>query len=64
MYSMGNTVNGLINLCCMGTDGSYAHGKLMYKLVTSLCCTPETNVTLCLSYTSLKKKKILLEYVL
>ena len=28
----------------------------MYKLVES-CCTPETNVTLCLSSTQIKKKK-------
>ena len=29
----------------------------MCRLVKSLSCTPETNVTLCVNYTSIKKKK-------
>ena len=29
----------------------------MYKLVKSVSCTPETNVTLCVNYTQTKKKK-------
>ena len=38
------------------TDGSYACGEqgIMYRLVKSLCWTPETNVTLCINYTSIK----------
>lgn len=30
----------------------------MYKLVKSLCCIPETNVTFCGNDTQKKKKKI------
>lgn len=29
--------------------------SIMYKLVESLQCTPETNVTLCVCYTQIKK---------
>ena len=37
----------------MVTDGSYTGGEhsVIYKLVESICCTPETNVTLCVNYT-------------
>ena len=44
--------------CCMGTDGSYTCGEhsIMYKLVKSLSCTPETNVTLCVNYTQIKRE--------
>ena len=44
----------------MVTDHNYTyHGEdcIMYKLVTSLCCMPETNITLYVNYTSIKKKK-------
>ena len=46
----------------MGTDGSYTCGKhsIMYKIVESLCCTPETNITLHVNYT--KKLKKIKEY--
>ena len=43
----------------MVTHGNYAcseHG-IRYRLGKSLCCTPKTNVTLCVNYTSIKKKK-------
>ena len=38
------------------TDGSHTCGEhsIMYKLVQSLSCTPETNVTLCVNYTRIK----------
>ena len=41
----------------MRTDGSYAYGEqsIMYKLVKSLLCTPETNVILCVNYLQIKK---------
>ena len=37
----------------MVTDGSYTCGKncMMYREVESLCCAPETSVTLCVNYT-------------
>ena len=37
----------------MGTDGSYTCGEysIIYKLIKSLCCAPETNVTLPVNYT-------------
>ena len=40
----------------MVTDGSYTYGELsiMYRVVKSLCCTREINITLCDNY---KKKK-------
>lgn len=45
---------------CRWTGGSYpcSEHSIMYRLVTmqSLCCPPETNVTLCASHTSIKKK--------
>ena len=36
----------------MVTDGSYTCGEhsTAYRLVESLCCTPETNITLCVYY--------------
>lgn len=47
--------------------GSYPSGegehRITYRVVESLCCTPETNAALCVNYTSinqqqwLKKKK-------
>ena len=39
----------------MVTDGSYTNGEhsIIYKLVESLCCTPETNVTLYVTYTQI-----------
>lgn len=42
------------------TDGNYTYGdySIMYKLVTSLSYTPETNVTLCANCTQIKKKKL------
>jgi len=38
------------------TDGSYTCGEhnITYRLIESLCCIPETNVTLCVDYTSIK----------
>ena len=50
---------------CRGTDDSYTddeHG-ITCRLVESLCCTPETNVTLCLNYTSIKKSNCSLNKV-
>ena len=45
-HSTGNIVSGTAK-CCMGADGATPgeHSK-MYKFVKSLCCIPETDVTL------------------
>ena len=46
-----NTINDIII-----TDGSYIGSyNIMYTLVKSLSCTTETNVTLCVNYTQIKK---------
>ena len=44
-------VNRIV-LHCMVTDGSYARDEpsIRYRLVESLHCTPETNVTFCVNY--------------
>ena len=44
----------------MVTDGNYTYEghSTMYKVVELLCCTSETNVTLCVNYASRKKKGI------
>lgn len=41
----------------MVTDGSYICGEysIMFQVVKS-CCTPESDVVLCVDYTSIKKK--------
>lgn len=59
-YSTGNTVTGMV-LACMVTEGSHPCGEqsTTSRLVQLLCCTPEMNVTLCVDYTSTKKKKSL-----
>ena len=44
----------------MVTNGNYAYyGEhfVMYRIVKSLCCTPETNVVLYLTVLQLKIKK-------
>lgn len=43
----------------MLTDGSYTCGEhsIIYRVVESLCCTPETNETLCVNYTQIKINK-------
>ena len=43
----------------MVTDGSYAYREhsITHRVVESLCCIPETNVTLYVNYTQVKKKK-------
>ena len=42
----------------MGTDDSYTRGEhsIMHKLVKSLSCTPESNVTLCVAYNQKNKQ--------
>lgn len=48
----------------MLTDGNYTDcGEhfVMYIVVKSLCCGPETNIILYINYTSIKKIFILLE---
>ena len=44
----------------MVTGGSYTCGEhsMTYRDVESRCCTPETNVTLCVDYAKKKKKKV------
>ena len=38
-------------------DGSYFYEhSIMYRFIESLCCTPETNVTLHINSTSIKNK--------
>ena len=56
-YSMGSIVNGVIVL--YGDRYSYicVEHSIIYKVVDSLCCTPETNVTLCVNCSSIKKEK-------
>ena len=43
----------------MVTDGSYtcSEHSITYRVVQSLCCTPETNVTLYVNDMSIKKKQ-------
>ena len=43
----------------MVTGGSYSCGEhsITYRLVRSLCCTPETNIALYVTCTSVRKKK-------
>ena len=44
----------------MVTDGNYTYHSehcIIYIIVESLCCTAETNVTLYVNYTSLKKRE-------
>ena len=39
--------------------GNYTcENSITYKLVESLCCTPETNVTLCVNYTQIFLKLV------
>ena len=40
------------------TDGSYTCGdhNIRHRLIESLCCITEINVTLCVKYKSIKKK--------
>lgn len=42
------------------------HGEqsIMYRLIESLCCTPETNKTLCVNYTSIENSTELITIVL
>lgn len=43
----------------MVTDGGYTCGEcsIMYRVVESLCCTLETNITLCFKYIQIIIKK-------
>jgi len=44
-------------------DGSYTcEDSIDYRFVGSLCCTPETNVTLCVNYTSILKTHSRVEF--
>ena len=51
-YCIGNIVDGIVR-CCMVTVDSYTCDEcsITYRDVESLCCTPETNITLCVKYT-------------
>ena len=43
----------------MVTNGNwiyYGDHFVMYKNIESVCCTPETNITLCVNYNSFFKK--------
>ena len=46
----------------MVTDGIYTCGKhsIMYRLVKSLCCTPENNVRMYVNYNQIKKINIII----
>ena len=57
-YRIGNIVKGTA-IALDGADGCYTcdEQSVMYKLVKLLCCTPETNVTLCVNYTSIIKRR-------
>ena len=56
-YSITKTVNGTVTVL-YGSDGNCICGKpsMKYTDVESLCLTPETNVTLCVNYTQIKKE--------
>ena len=42
----------------MVTDGSYTcEQSITYRLAESLCCKPETNLTVCVNYASIKKRE-------
>ena len=45
-YSAENTGNGTVTVL-QGTEGSYTCGKHSIRVVESVSCIPETNVTLC-----------------
>ena len=47
----------------MVTEGSFTCGEhnIKYRLAESVSCTPETNVTLCVNYTSIEKKNSLVK---
>jgi len=41
----------------MVTDGDYTYSSehwVVYRIVKSVCCTPETNIILYVNYTSVK----------
>ena len=56
-YSKGTTVIGILRASPVVMDGGCTQSKhsIMSKGVQSLCRAPETNVTLCIYYTSVKK---------
>lgn len=51
-----HSIRHIIDDTVMARDGSYSCGEhsIMYKRVEFLCCTPKTNVTLCVSYIQIK----------
>lgn len=55
-HHLGNIVNDSI-IASYVTDGWYTCGErsMRYKLVESLGCTPDINVTFCVNYTQIKK---------
>ena len=59
-HSIRNVVNDIV-MAISGTDGSYACGEqsIMYELVKSSCCIPETNITLCVNSKKHYKKTYL-----
>lgn len=53
MSSMGNVVSNIVVTFTV-TDGNQTHHGdhiIRYEKVESLCCTPETYIILCISYT-------------
>ena len=54
--SLESIVNGII-IALYGDKWWLYKYNIMYRLVGSLCCTPETNVALCVNYTSIKNKR-------
>ena len=51
-YSPGNIVSGIV-IALYGDRWYFDEQRLTYKEAESLCCTPETNVTLWVNYTSI-----------
>lgn len=52
-YSKGNTVNNVVIMFYVAYIDFGEHW-VMYGVVTSICCTPETSITLCVNYISIK----------
>ena len=55
---MWNIVNNNV-ITCVAIDGQYtyhAEHRIIYKSGKSICCIPETNITLYINYTSTVKK--------
>lgn len=53
-YSAGNRVNDFV--AALYGDYPCCKHSIIYRVLQSLRCTPKTNVTLCINFSSVKKK--------